>query len=150
CLNRTVDAVWRRCDGRRTVAAIARSLRPALPVPPDADVVLLAVRQLRRAGLLAGTADEEDLPAGPSRRELLVRLGGAAAVWLPLVTSVVAPMAASAASAGACQAGRPITQAECKTDNPAFTDCCCIDKGPLLCVMVSPGKWGCDGAPCVP
>lgn len=148
CLNATAHAVWRRCNGRRTIADIARAVPPAASGPVDSDVVLLALRQLREAGLLADS-DDADLPAGPSRRELLARIGKGAAVLLPLVASVVAPTAAQAASP-VCTAGGSITEADCKTDNPLFTSCCCIDKGPFLCVVVSPGKWGCAGPPCTP
>jgi hypothetical protein len=61
-------------------------------VAPDA--VRLALQDLGRAHLLTTPVE----PAGLTRRELMRRLGTAAAVALPLVTSVVAPTAAQAQS----------------------------------------------------
>jgi hypothetical protein len=147
CLNRTVDSVWHLCDGRRSVADIARALRPASPAPPDSDVVLFALGQLREADLLVDTVDEADLPSGPSRRELLVRLGRGAVVWLPLVTSIVAPTAAQAASP-TCKLGEPIRIQDCKQQDPDSLGCCC-DTG-FRCADVGAGNWICNGTdpPC--
>ncbi len=61
----------------------------------DETVVLLALDQLADAHLLV----EAEVPAEPlSRRVALRRIGVAAAVVLPLVTSIVAPTAAQAVS----------------------------------------------------
>jgi len=140
CLNRTVDSVWRLCDGGRSVPDIARALQAAPSAPPDPDVVLLALSQLRGADLLVDTGDEADLPPGPSRRELLVRLGRGAVVWLPLVTSIVAPTPAQAAS---CPAGG-ILKKDCKQSRPASLGCCCSDTG-YVCTDDGIGNWKCDG-----
>ena len=147
CLNRTVDSVWRLCDGRRSVPDIARALQPVSPAPPDPDVVLLALTELRGADLLVDAGDEADLPSGSSRRELLVRLGRGAVVWLPLVTSIVAPTAAQAASP--CQMGEPISHQDCKQNNPASLGCCC-ESGFRCADSGGPGNWICNGPPCTP
>ena len=149
CLNRTVDSVWRLCDGRRSVADIARALRPASPAPPDPDVVLLALTELREADLLVDTGDEADLPPGPSRRELLVRLGRGAVVWLPLVTSIVAPTAAQAALSSCTVPGGAVSPAACNSGGSENFGCCC--SGPSrLCVDQGDGTGACNGPACVP
>jgi hypothetical protein len=93
-LNRVAAAVWRACDGTRDQAAIAAALREADGTPVTLEAVRYALAELGRARLLTGPAGE----AGITRRELARRLGTAAAVALPIVTSIVAPRAAQAQS----------------------------------------------------
>src|SRR5919202_6081381 len=52
CLNRTTALVWRHCDGRTTIEALAARLQGELGAPVEAEVVWLALRQLDRAHLL--------------------------------------------------------------------------------------------------
>jgi len=91
-LNKTAALVWQQCDGNSTVADIAARLEQA-GLPSDEDVVLLAIDQLEKEGLL-----EEGLPKAPgaarvSRRSVVSKLGvvGAAAALLPLVESIATP-----------------------------------------------------------
>ena len=95
CMNRTAARVWEHCDGQTSVAEVARRLTHELQTPVDDRVVWLAVEQLGKAHLLAETPQP---PRGLSRRELLKRLGVAAALALPLVTTIVTPAAAQGAS----------------------------------------------------
>jgi hypothetical protein len=97
CLNRTAARVWERCDGQATVADLARHLTQALEAPVAPAAVWLAVEQLGKARLLT---ERPGPPRGPSRREVLKRLGVAAALALPLVTTIVTPVAAQGASCG--------------------------------------------------
>jgi hypothetical protein len=93
CLNRTAALVWRACDGRRTVAAIAAQLGHELGVPTDQDLVRLALRKLRDARLLdSGTLKAATL----TRRDLARRIGQAA--LLPVVISLLAPRPSEAAT----------------------------------------------------
>lgn len=104
-LNRAAAAVWRLCDGRRTVADIAAALRRRSNLPAaDEDFVWLALRRLGRARLLLDAPARTPRPASASRRRLLRRLGaaGAGALVLPLVTSVVVPTPVMALS---CEIG---------------------------------------------
>jgi hypothetical protein len=95
CLNRTAALVWEHCDGQTTVADVARRLTRELQTPVEPAVVWLAVEQLGKAHLLA---ERPWSPRGLSRRELLKRLGVAAALAVPLVTTIVTPVAAQGAS----------------------------------------------------
>ena len=97
-LNPTAALVWQECDGQATAADIAATLSARTKLPADEEIVRLALHQLDSAGLLEGT---ENLPAGMiCRRSLIQRLGlaGSVALLLPVVTSIVAPTAAMAAS----------------------------------------------------
>jgi hypothetical protein len=111
-LNAVAAAVWRRCDGRRTPAAIAEAVAQELGVEVDALVVERALAQLGRSHLLLRGA-----PAEPrlGRREMLRRVGVAAAV-VPVVTSIVAPRAADAQSAGCGAEGEPCSGGTCCED----------------------------------
>jgi hypothetical protein len=93
-LNPVAAAVWRACNGTRDVPALAATAAAGLGHPVAPDAVRLALQDLGRAHLLTTPVE----PAGLTRRELMRRLGTAAAVALPLVTSVVAPTAAQAQS----------------------------------------------------
>lgn len=96
CLNRASAAVWKRCDGRTTIAEMARLLERELAAPIDDDVVWLALGQLRRFHLL----EEESRSLGMlkvSRRDL-VRKYLPAALAVPLILSVPAPTPAQTLS----------------------------------------------------
>ena len=93
CLGPTAASVWKRCDGDRTVAQITDGL------PPDAgsseEVVRRAISELAELGLL----DAQESGMDWSRRELVLRVGGAgaaAAASAPLVKSIIAPTPAAA------------------------------------------------------
>jgi len=126
-LNDTLALVYRRCDGRHTTASVARELPLDSPRAASEDAVRMAVDQLTKSGLVA---EKPSRDAGPSRREFL-RRWGKAAVAIPAITSVVAALPVSAASAcvvngstGGCVGGNvcsPCTDAgapdgQCATD----------------------------------
>jgi hypothetical protein len=97
CLNRTAAAVWSACDGERDVAAIARYLGREMP-DSSVDLVEVALARLARAHLLTEAGD-----AMP-RRAALRRLSVTAAL-LPIISSIIVPEPAQAAScfpAGRC------------------------------------------------
>jgi hypothetical protein len=113
CLNRTAALVWRHCDGKTRAPEIARRLQVELDAPCNEDLVWLALRQLATLHLLEQSVSLPPRFAGMSRRQMIRNLGLAAAVAVPLVTSIVAPTAAQAAT--------------CKHNNAACTiptDCC--------------------------
>jgi Coenzyme PQQ synthesis protein D (PqqD) len=108
CLNRTAAFVWQRCDGRATTASIARALAREFGCAADEQIVWAALEQLGRNHLMQ---TQTTLPAamqGMNRRALVRALGLAALVAAPVVTSIVAPTPAHAAS-GCVAAGQPCT-----------------------------------------
>jgi hypothetical protein len=95
CLNLTAAAIWELCDGRTSVSEMAARLRTSGYATVDVEMVRYGLRQLAKFRLL-----EDRLPAGVglSRRQLLQRVGAAAAIGVPVVASILAPTAAEAAT----------------------------------------------------
>ena len=114
CLNSTAAEVWRLCDGRRTPADIRKALEKSSGGPVPEELVWLALEQLGRDNLLDARPARPARLAGLTRRELIKRVGLAAAVALPAVSSIVAPTAVEAA-------------ASCLPSGTTTTDCakCC-------------------------
>jgi len=113
CLNQTAALVWKYCDGKNTVPGIAQRLQRDLATDAiDDKVVWYALGQLSKDNLLEETVTPPALLAGMSRREMVRVLGLAAVVAVPVVTSIVAPTPAQAAtclpSGAACS-----TSAQC-------------------------------------
>jgi len=109
CLNATAAAARKLCDGEKSTSEVAKLLTQQLSGPVDESVVQLALEELSKARLLV----EGEKPARrTSRRSAIRTLGIAGAIALPLVTSLVAPTPARAAS---CLAnGQPcIRNAQC-------------------------------------
>jgi Coenzyme PQQ synthesis protein D (PqqD) len=93
CLNSTAAAVWKLCDGNNNPSQIAAKLSREASAQVEQRLVQLALQQLDEARLLV---QSEVPPKLSSRRIVIRRIGIAAAVALPLVTSIVAPTPASA------------------------------------------------------
>ena len=107
CLNHTAALVWKHCDGKKTTNEIARALGHEAGSPVDEELVWLALSQLGKSRLLTEQLTMPEGRAGISRREVIRRVGIAAAVALPIVTSIVAPRAAQAIN---CRtSGQPCT-----------------------------------------
>ncbi len=108
CLNETAAMVWRKCDGSATTTAITKALENELHKPVDEKLVWLALDQLGRNNLLKHMPAPPPVLSGLNRREMVRALGIAAAVAIPVVTSIVAPTPAQAAtclpSGAACTA----------------------------------------------
>ena len=107
CLNSTAALVWGYCDGKMSVTQIARAIEGKINAPVDEDVIWLGVEQLSKTHLLQERAALPGHKSGLSRREVMKRIGVAAAVALPVVTSIMAPTAAQAANCIA--SGQPCT-----------------------------------------
>jgi coenzyme PQQ synthesis protein D (PqqD) len=94
CLNRSSACIWRLCDGQRDVAEISASATLELRAPFGEELVLLSLAELREKGLLE--ADISDiLPPEVTRREMISRIGLAAAALLPVVAALTAPPASA-------------------------------------------------------
>jgi len=92
CLNRTAAAVFRAADGTRTVGDIAAALDAGAASAAEREAAVnTALGELDRAGLLDSPAGD-----GPTRREVMRRVGVGAALLLPAVVSVLAPTPAEA------------------------------------------------------
>ena len=135
CLNHTAAFVWRHCDGQTSVAEVAALLEEESAAPTDEAVVWMALDRLDRVHLLSEPVALPADRARYSRREMLRTLRRAAGITLllPVIESIVAPLAAAQASCvtvAACQAttqpcsGLPICGDPGK---------CCKPQGPSNC-----------------
>ncbi len=109
CLNQTAAFVWRHCDGQTSVSELARLLEDELGIPANEEVVWLALDRLERVHLLQQRAEHRTQTPRYSRRQLVRRLGQIG-IALPMIVSIVSPLAAAAVSC--------ITSAECETRSP--------------------------------
>ncbi|HKB65818.1 MAG TPA: PqqD family protein [Pyrinomonadaceae bacterium] len=98
CLNQSAALVWRACDGQCAPSDIARKLNTQLAVAVPEDLVLLALVQLEEIHLLEQQESTAPSFAGMSRRQMARSLGLAAAVALPVITSILVPTPAQAAT----------------------------------------------------
>jgi hypothetical protein len=126
CLNSTAALVWGYCDGKTSVAQIARAIEGEINAPVDEDVIWLGVEQLSKTHLLQESARLPEHKSGLSRREVMKRIGLAAAVALPVVTSIIAPTAAQAANC--ITSGQP-----CSSPASCCTQLCNGLPGPGTC-----------------
>jgi hypothetical protein len=95
CLNKTVAAIWESCDGTRTVDDLAHILEAKLGAPPDRQLVLLALEELEKAGLLESGGVMVPDAGLTSRREAVGKLVMAGSA---LVATIVAAAPAAHAS----------------------------------------------------
>ena len=109
CLNGIAGEMWMACERQSSAAEVTDFLRTRWP-DMEKEVVWASLSRMAAAGLLEETTDQEKIST--DRRELIRKLGFTAALVLPIViTSVLIPPAASAASCGSllsqCGAGKP-------------------------------------------
>ena len=97
CLNRAAASVWEKCDGQRTISEIASEVGDGSRDGGE-EVVWMAVEQLSRAGLMEKKLKGPAEAGSMSRREVIKRIAVAAAIGVPVVTSIVAPTASHAAN----------------------------------------------------
>jgi hypothetical protein len=99
CLNDTAAMVWQHCDGETTLADACSSLTRELNAPCDQQLIWYALMQFEKDNLLE---EKVKLPAsvigGMNRRQMVRALGLGAIIAVPLVTSIVAPTPAQAAT----------------------------------------------------
>jgi hypothetical protein len=98
CLNETAALVWKYCDGRRDAKTIASLLAADLDAPVDEKIVWYALSQLGKDNLLEQKTTPPAHFGGMNRRDMMRALGIAAVVAVPVVTSIVAPTPAQAAT----------------------------------------------------
>jgi hypothetical protein len=97
CLNKTAAFVWRYCDGKTSIRELEGKLQKEVGAKDCQELLAVAMRELSKAGLL-----QQEIPSGDerqtiSRRDLIRRIGIAAAT-IPAVTSILVPTAQAAGS----------------------------------------------------
>lgn len=108
-LNLFAAAVWRACDGITTVAGLLAKLQAQMPGDVVSEVAIWrALDMLSRCDLLQ---EPVIAPVSHVRRDMIKALGIAAAV--PIVSMIVVPTPAQAASCGCSSPGQCLTQTSC-------------------------------------
>jgi len=98
CLNETSAQVYKLCDGKTSITDIGEKLSKQFKQNVSDDLVWLALDGLKKNNLLENGNELVDYFAGTSRREVIKRVGFSAMIALPIIFSLVAPMATMAAS----------------------------------------------------
>lgn len=107
CLNKTSASVWNYCDGKSSAAQISALMGKEFNSAVSEELVWLSISQLSDQNLLTEKAELPGTLKGLNRREVIRRTAIAAAIALPVISSITAPPAASAQSRQpvACDAG---------------------------------------------
>jgi hypothetical protein len=98
-LSKMAALVWQHCDGKASLSDTARILEKELDISADPELVRFVLARLGKARLLEESSRVKSDSERYSRREFvqkLKKLGLAASVMLPVVTSIVAPTPAHA------------------------------------------------------
>ena len=109
CLNKSAATIWGMCDGKTSISEMARKAAIEIDGMIDEVFVAVALTSFRDNGLLENESGDIRPIARLTRAELVARVGRvglAAAVALPLVTSIVAPTAAKAYGRSSGETGR--------------------------------------------
>jgi Coenzyme PQQ synthesis protein D (PqqD) len=91
CLNQAAAFVWRQCDGRTTVAEALVRFEEEFGANADETMIWLGLDQLEKSDLLQERVKRPDRMNRVSRRALIRSMGLAAAVAVPLITSIGIP-----------------------------------------------------------
>ncbi len=164
CLSPLAALAFAHCDGDTTIEQLAALATDQLGEPVDESRVIEALVELQERDLLAVPPGD-----GFSRRDMIRRTavaGAAVAASAPLITSIVAPTAAMAASGIAtgcsgcgknpdcvsnhcCQsnAGKQCSQGCCVGANNSCHFCNCV--GSTCQCTVTPAEAGIDQCPCI-
>lgn len=133
CLNETSALIWQMCNGKRTVKEIGSEVNGKLGSTVSEDFIWLAIEQLKKNNLLENGRELPDKFEGMDRREVVRRIGLASFAALPLISAVIAPSAAQAAS-GCLAPGQVYNMFVCTNDTPtcnviAGVNNCCSRRG---------------------
>jgi hypothetical protein len=98
-LNKISTLVWQNCDGRKQIDQIAAEVGKTLKQAVSEDLVWLTLESLKNQDLVTGRLTTPAKYNGLSRRQMIKEIGlTAGAVSLPLIVSMMAPVAANAQS----------------------------------------------------
>ncbi len=104
-LNQTSSLVWQLCDGTKTISEISIELSRKLNTLVTEDFIWFALQQLKKDDLIENPPEFRTPFEGLARREVIQRVGFASLATLPVIASLVAPMAIHAQSV--CNTGPP-------------------------------------------
>lgn len=97
-LNQTSAFIWHNLDGKTSIKDISLKLAKHFQEPANEEIVWLAIDLFKRENLLENN-QSVNLPfTNTTRREVIKKAGLATMIALPLVSSLIAPTSAHAAS----------------------------------------------------
>ena len=135
CLNRTAAQVWKSCDGKTSVQEIASQMSVPDVAPVNENLVWLALDQLEKFKLLDEAPAKPEMLAGLTRRQMVARLGIAAAA-LPAIVSIVSPHASAQTSpppippGGCCVSPNQCVSQVCLQEPPGVPPCTAFPLNP--------------------
>ncbi len=156
CLNLTSALVWQACDGHKSIAEISDWVGEKLNTANNEDLVWLALDQLKKEKLIENGAEITNQFEGMSRREVVRKIGLSSLIAIPVVASLVAPVAAQTSSicgmlstVTACTNPGPTN---CPTANQRANGCRCTTNSNCCsgsCLINDPPgpAIGCPGSP---
>ncbi len=97
-LNRSASIVWKHCDGLATTNEIAEILGRELASPGGEELVWLALYELDDAFLLQNKIKAPPAVSLMTRRQMTAGLSASALLAIPVILSLVGPVAAQATS----------------------------------------------------
>lgn len=136
CLNETSAMIYQLCNGKRTITEIADAMSIKLNKLVSEDLVWLALDKLKQDDLLEKSGEFEIDFKGLARRQVIKKVGFASMIALPIISSIVAPPAAHAASALGVLFAACTSPSDCASNF-------CTQAPPRCCV---PGTQGIRGA----
>jgi hypothetical protein len=135
CLNKTSSLVYQFCNGKNTVAEISNLISKKLNQPVTEDLVWLALDGFKQDNLLENNEQVEIDFNNLSRRQVIRNIGLGSMVMLPLISSLIAPIAAQAQSGGS-PTNLPIlsscsASSQCASGNCVNNTRCCASSSVL-------------------
>jgi hypothetical protein len=128
CLNKSAAAIWLLCDGKTSPTQIAKKLEKQLG--NDVRVIWLALEELGHKHLLDEKVEWPSSLPPLGRREAMRRIGLGAAIAIPLVTSIISPTPAQAATCLAhcspCSTGSQCCSGVCASSPPGCSGMRCV------------------------
>jgi hypothetical protein len=97
-LNQTSALVWQYCDGTKSINEIAKILEKQLNQKVPDELIWLTLEKLKKEGLVDFEKEHFSEFTNVGRRELLKRASLVSLVALPIIVSLVAPVAAQTSS----------------------------------------------------
>ncbi len=150
-LNETSAMIWQLSNGDKTVSEIAKNMSQKFNATITDDFVWLALDQMLKDKLVESENEIAGFLKGLSRRDLIRKVGFASLVALPIVSSLVAPVAVNAQSStcgGTCQCPNA-TVGFCSPNVGAGTYPFCQLKAPTATCRCR-GPFGLDGSGTTP
>ncbi len=135
CLNETAAFIWQNCDGQTTISDL-KKINSQL----NDDLIFLTLDMLNKRDLLSETAETSFPIEAIDRRKMFAKYG-TMAIALPLISTVLAPIAANAQSS--CVSDPNFTDSSAGICVPVGDLSRCIALHPLTCCPGTSPFWQC-------